>query len=157
MERDVFTVVVRPVAVENPSGGLVARVQRGARQRRQHVEVRELALVADQEFDRALEHRFVVVVEPENDAGIHHDPILMEHLDFFFELLDAIKRLMGLPEALLEDRFHAHKDRYAAAFRRELDHLLVVSEKQRGLAAPLQAQGLERGPQLPAVCTVAVV
>ena len=25
------------------------------------------------------------------------------------------------------------------------------------MAAPLQAQGLERGPQLPAVCTVAVV
>src|SRR2546422_3504410 len=64
----------------------------------------------------------------------------MEHLDLLLELLHPVEGLVRLAEALLEDGLHAHEDRHAAAVGRQLDHLLVVAQEERGLAAPLDVQ-----------------
>ena len=156
-ERDVFPVVMGPVAVENPPPRFVPGVQRSAGKRRQHVEVGKLAVIANEELDRPLEHRFVVVVESEHDAGIHHDPIFVKHLDLFFELLHLVEGLVRFAEAFLENGLHADEDRHAAALGRQLDHLLVVAQEQRALAAPLDVERLERGPEFTAVGAIAVV
>ena len=156
-ERHVLPVVVRPVPVEDPACRLVPGLQRGPRQRRQDVEIRQLAMVLDQEFDRALEDRFVVVVEAEDDPGVHHDPVVVEHPDLFLELLDLVEGLVRLAQALLEDGLQSHEDRHAAALRRQLDHLRIIAQEQRGLAAPLDVQRLQGRPQLPAIGPVAVV
>ena len=114
-------------------------------------------MVFRQEIDGPLEHRFVVVVESEDDTRIHHDAVFMEHFDLFRKLLDAIERFVGFIQTVFVERFHPHEYRDTAAFGSQLDHLLVVTQKQRGLASPLELEGLERCPELTAVGPVAVV
>src|SRR5207244_6493411 len=95
--------------------------------------------------------------EAEHDPGIHHDPVLVEHLDLVLKLLHAVKGFVRLLQTVLVERLHAHEDRDTTALGRQLDHLRVVAQEQRGLASPLNLERLERLPQLPAVAPVAVM
>ncbi len=157
LEHHVFPVVLRPIPVENSAGVLVTIEQRGARQRCEHVEVGQFHLVFRQKVDGPLEHRLVVIVEPEHDPGIHHDPVIMEHLDFLRELLHAVKRLVRLIEAVFIQRFHPDEYGHAAALSRELHHFFVIGQEERGLASPLDLERFQRRPELPAIGAVAVV
>src|SRR5206468_6093638 len=47
--------------------------------------------------DRALEDRLVVVVEPEDDPGVHHDPVIMEQFDLSSNFLTRLKGLCVSP------------------------------------------------------------
>src|SRR4029078_4409227 len=88
---------------------------------------------------------------------INHGAVYMEHFDLVRKLLDAIERFVGFIQTVFVERFHPHEYRNTAAFGSQLDHLLVVTQKQRGLASPLELEGLERCPELTAVGPVAVV
>ena len=83
--------------------------------------------------------------------------MLVEHLDLVLKLLHAVKGFVRLLQTVLVERLHAHEDRDTTTLGRQLDHLRVVAQEQRGLASPLNLERLERLPQLPAVAPVAVM
>ena len=88
-------------------------------------------------FSVDFEHGFIVVIEPEHHARVHHDAVVVKHFDLVFEFSDLVEALVGFGQGILGNRLHAHEDRDAAAVGRQFDHLRIISQEQGGLASHL--------------------
>lgn len=80
-EHDVRRVVQLPIPVQDARFGFELPEQRGSRVGRQDVEGRALEALALDPLDRPLEHVRPVVVEAEDEAPVHLDPVVVEDAD----------------------------------------------------------------------------
>ena len=111
-----FSVVLRPIPVENASGIVVPVEERRSWQRREDVEVREFDWFFVRKSTARSNTASSSLSKSEYDTRIHHDAVFMEHLDLLRKLLDPIERFVGLIQTVFVERFHPHEYRDAAAF-----------------------------------------
>ena len=157
MEDHMLAVIFGPVAVEDSPFPLIPVEEGRPRERCQDVEIRQLDSIPDEKFQGRFKNRFVVVVEPKDDPGINHDPVVMEHFDLVLKLAYLVESLIRLIEGIFRNGFQAHEHGHTPAIRCEFDHIPVIAKEHGGLASPFNVEGLHGLPQFPAVSPVTVV
>src|SRR5688572_24688715 len=109
LEDDVLRVVQLPVAREDPSFGLEALVEWCIRERCHDCKPGQVDLRLHRELGGLQEYVRVIVIEPEHEAPLQRDAMLMQSLD---HLRITIGRVEALPISLEVDageRLESHE------------------------------------------------
>jgi len=129
-------VVLGPIARENPALGLQPHVQRGTGEWRQDIERGVLHPGRLQEVQRLLEHCRRVVVETEDNPGLHCDSVGVNPLDRLRVLVHAIEPFRDAIHAGLGDGFEADEQLLAPTARGQLQERVVPGRMNARLATP---------------------
>src|SRR5690242_16544200 len=76
-----LSVIFGPVPIEDAAGRVVAIEECRPWQGRKDVEIGQFHLGLGEKLHGSLEYRFVIVIEPEDNPWIHHNAVIMKHLD----------------------------------------------------------------------------
>lgn len=137
-------VVERPVAMEEPPPGLHPAEERRAGVGRQDVERGALEPVRLDPGDGPVEDVGAVVVEAEDEAPVHLDPVVVEDADAACVVGDRGRPLPRVGEVRVVQRLEADEDPRAAGEGHLADEARVVGDVDRDGGAPDPLERRER-------------
>jgi hypothetical protein len=97
-----------------------------------------------QPVQRGREHRFIVAVEAEDEAGVDHDAAVVDARDGLVVPLDPVRRLAAAEQVVGVDAFEADEEALAAGLGHQIEQILAAADVGRDRGVPGQLQRAER-------------